>query len=69
METNKKLEFSEEDMIEFLKFVENNYYFNSGCWVNCETDKVTHRKELLQLWKEQRPKITNNAILITKILE
>ena len=57
METNKKLEFSEEDMIEFLKFVENNYYFNSGCWVNCETDKVTHRKELLQLWKEQRPKI------------
>lgn len=49
--------FNDKNIIEFLSFVENNYYFNSGCWINCATDEVTTRKELLQIWKEERIKI------------
>ena len=43
MDTNKKLEFSEEDMIEFYHFVNN--YGESG-------DFEPSKKELLQLWKK-----------------
>lgn len=43
MDTNKKLEFSEEDMIEFYHFVNN--YGESG-------DFEKSKKELLQLWKK-----------------
>ena len=50
--------FSEEDMIEFLNWIRDNTVFDSA-------PKPYHRKtqtrlsqeELLQLWKEQRPKI------------
>lgn len=54
MDTNKKLEFSEEDMIEFGDWMRNNpYVWNYPDKLN---DKRT-TKELLQLWKEQKPKI------------
>jgi hypothetical protein len=36
-----------EQVIAFLKFVEDSYYYNSGCWINCETDEVTSREDIL----------------------
>lgn len=52
MDTNKKLEFSEEDMIEFYKWVTEKHSVDiTGKYSKMST------KKLLQLWKEQRPKI------------
>lgn len=45
MDTNKKLEFSEEDMIKFTE-----WYLEE-----LRNDGFTPTKELLQLWKEQKP--------------
>lgn len=42
--------FSEEDMIEFVDFVEKSMYDNEGY------TQFKANKELLQLWKEQQPK-------------
>jgi hypothetical protein len=44
---------TEEDkrMLEFLSYVEDNYYFNSGGWVNCQTDKWTTKEEILKEFK------------------
>jgi len=50
MDTNKKLEFSEEDMIEFSSFKISCLIDSSGKYKN-KTDK-----QLLQIWKEQRIK-------------
>jgi hypothetical protein len=43
--------FSEEDMVDFIDFVEKSIYDNEG-YTQFKTNK-----ELLQLWKEQQPKI------------
>lgn len=32
--------------IKFLTFVESNYYYNSGCWLDCDTDKTISRQDL-----------------------
>ena len=63
MDTNKKLEFSEEDMIEFgiwcLSTVEPDLLRKR--WFYCNNDKWGQghktKEELLQIWKEQQPKI------------
>ena len=34
--------------VKFLTFMENNYYYNSGCWLNCETDEVKAKKEIFE---------------------
>ena len=56
-ESKSKRPFSESDMLDFLSFVENNYYYNSGCWCDCETDRSIQRKDILKLFKEQQSKI------------
>jgi len=53
MDTNKQLEFSEEDMIEFYNWMQN--YQDLSCALRINGVDTT--KELLQLWKEQQPKI------------
>jgi hypothetical protein len=37
----------------FLEYVENNYYYSSSCWSNCETDEVKSRKDIYQEFIEQ----------------
>lgn len=32
---------------EFLKFLEDNYYFNSGSWCSSETDQPIKRETLI----------------------
>lgn len=36
--------------LEFLEYVENNYYYNSGCWINSDTDTVENRTEIFQAY-------------------
>lgn len=47
MDTNKKLEFSEEDMIEFALFYFKHQGKSLEYW----------GKDLFKVWKEQQPKI------------
>lgn len=44
---------TEEDkrMLEFLAYVEDNYYYNSGVWVNCQTDESRPVSEILKEFK------------------
>ena len=58
--------FSENDMIEFAEFKNKNYKYHNDFYVKkddyysvAELNLVKHyaTKELLQLWKEQKPKI------------
>lgn len=59
--------FSEEDMIEFGQWVSHNdwvYLPSKNYWVNEEQEELEQKlksKELLQLWKEQKPKIVYYA--------
>ena len=53
MDTNKQLEFSEEDMIEFYNWMQN--YQDLSCALRINGVDTT--KELFQLWKEQQTKI------------
>lgn len=48
--------FNEEDIIDFLRFIETNYYYESSCWIDKETDDVITRNNLVKQWKEQRIK-------------
>jgi hypothetical protein len=54
--------YSEEDMIEFGEWVSHNdwvYLPSKKYWVNEEQEELEQKlssQELLQLWKEQRPK-------------
>lgn len=62
MDTNKKLEFSEEDMIEFAEFVakypdKNKNYKGEMLYAQSKYDGAERTIDLLQLWKEQQPKI------------
>ena len=41
------------EFLEFLNFIENNYYFNSGCWINCETDEVEPRNQIFNNFLNQ----------------
>jgi hypothetical protein len=38
----------ENQCLRFLSFVEDNYYYSSSCWSNCDTDEVTSRSEIYQ---------------------
>jgi hypothetical protein len=38
----------EQTCIAFLDFVENDYYYNSGGWIHCETDTPTPRRQIYQ---------------------
>lgn len=60
MDTNKKLEFSEEDMIEFAEFVakysdKNKNYKGEMLYAQSKYDGAERTIDLLQLWKEQQP--------------
>jgi hypothetical protein len=44
----KSAEITTDVAVKFLEFVENNYYYNSGCWLNCETDEVKIRKNIFE---------------------
>lgn len=33
---------------DFLEYIENNYYYNSGGWINVETDKWKSKDELIE---------------------
>lgn len=58
MDTNKKLEFSEQDMIEFLDFSKSTNQEKSFYEMECLLKgKSIDSKEIFQLWKEQQPKI------------
>lgn len=62
--------FSEEDMLDFLKWVEKSHYWKStdkrfpqtvGLWTtningNFPVEQGKTTKELLEIWKQQRPK-------------
>ena len=53
---------SDDDMIEFLKWRENNCYYNTnGSYQLKKGSKALTTKELLQLWKEQKPKVVYYA--------
>lgn len=54
MDTNKKLEFNEEDMIGFAEWIINQDWDETE--LNFPNNSKS-TKELLQIWKEQRPKI------------
>jgi hypothetical protein len=50
--------FSEEDMIEFLNWIRDNTVFDSAPKpYHIKTQTRLSQEELLQLWKEQKPKI------------
>lgn len=42
----KSAEITTDIAIKFLYFVQDNYYYNSGCWFNCETDQYTNPSDL-----------------------
>ena len=44
----------EEIAIEFLKYIENNFYYNSSVWVNCETDDYVSRCVLFEEFLKQK---------------
>lgn len=46
---------SDEDVKDYLNFVEDNYHYHSDTWHNRDTDEPITRDKLLQLWKDQRP--------------
>lgn len=61
MDTNKKLEFTEEDMIEFAEFVakytdKNKNYLGQMLHAKSKYDGAERTIDLLQLWKEQQLK-------------
>ena len=55
--TEKKV-YSEEDMINFAEYLNDNYWFEEVSrvwwqWVGEDTRKFTH-EQLLKLWEEQK---------------
>jgi hypothetical protein len=34
--------------LEFLRYLEDNYYYNSGCWVSYKTDEAKDRREIVK---------------------
>ena len=46
--------FEENDLLDFLSYVKDNYYYNSSCWNNRETDKYISNRELLNLWIQSK---------------
>ena len=58
LQSQESYSFSEKDMIEFLDWKEQQgYVFTSDGFAKIGDFKFYTSKELLQLWKEQRPKI------------
>ena len=61
MGTNKKLEFCEQDMIEFAEFVakypdKNKNYKSEMLHAKSKYDEAERTIDLLKIWKEQQPK-------------
>lgn len=49
---------SDEDMIEFAIWLDTYYVQHSiGCYENIKTHSIHKTQEILQLWKEQQPKV------------
>ena len=48
--------YSEEDILNFLDYLESNYYYNSSTWLNCETDEWKSRKDIIKLWQDNKNK-------------
>ena len=62
MGTNKKLEFCEQDMIEFAEFVakypdKNKNYKSEMLHAKSKYDEAERTIDLLKIWKEQQTKI------------
>lgn len=49
--------FTERNMLDFLRYVEDNYYYNSGGWLNSDTDKWCSKIDILKLWKDENKNI------------
>lgn len=50
---NELNDLFKSEMRELIDYFENNYYFNSDCWVNCETDKVESRGRIIDKYLKQ----------------
>ena len=38
------------DVWKFMTFLENNYYYTSGVWVDCITEVVTQREDIYKAY-------------------
>lgn len=50
----EKKVFIEDDLLDFLGYVEDYYYYNSGAWYNRETGEHTLRTKILELFKNKK---------------
>ena len=46
--------YSEENVKNYLNFVEDNYHYHSDAWYNRDTDEHFTREQIFNIWKQSQ---------------